>query len=349
MKKILRMIIRLLTYFTLTFFAVNTFSQSLSMEDLEDWSDVKIEKVQKALRKKKFEMSDVDSSDVWVFNKENEKIVVRRSESNTLDFYYTLSELSAYSKLIEEVKSSEDVKSLETNNPGVFCFRKSDCLFYYSLPNKEAAIEFVLKRRGEDFWSLPLERIEPIVPKVYEYNIGEFIEEEGGVLFGFSADKSVGYILAMEDARPGKNSEWGANGIDVYGVFPFTTNEWHKANGDLSGDKNTSAIISYFRSERDSKKYAATLAAEYEGAGKTDWYLPSVGQLNMISRNKDVINAALRANGGTALAQMWYWSSTEYDKYFAWAINMGSSVIGQSSKKGHDKTRAVRSIPIPQR
>jgi uncharacterized protein YxeA len=73
MKKILRMIIRLLTYFTLTFFAVNTFSQSLSMEDLEDWSDVKIEKVQKALRKKKFEMSDVDSSDVWVFNKENEK------------------------------------------------------------------------------------------------------------------------------------------------------------------------------------------------------------------------------------------------------------------------------------
>lgn len=343
------MIIRLLTYFTLTFFAVNTFSQSLSMEDLEDWSDVKIEKVQKALRKKKFEMSDVDSSDVWVFNKENEKIVVRRSESNTLDFYYTLSELSAYSKLIEEVKSSEDVKSLETNNPGVFCFRKSDCLFYYSLPNKDAAIEFVLKRRGEDFWSLPLERIEPIVPKVYEYNIGEFIEEEGGVLFGFSADKSVGYILAMEDARPGKNSEWGANGIDVYGVFPFTTNEWHKANGDLSGDKNTSAIISYFRSERDSKKYAATLAAEYEGAGKTDWYLPSVGQLNMISRNKDVINAALRANGGTALAKMWYWSSTEYDKYFAWAINMGSSVIGQSSKKGHDKTRAVRSIPIPQR
>lgn len=343
------MIIRLLTYFTLTFFAVNTFSQSLSMEDLEDWSDVKIEKVQKALRKKKFEMSDVDSSDVWVFNKENEKIVVRRSESNTLDFYYTLSELSAYSKLIEEVKSSEDVKSLETNNPGVFCFRKSDCLFYYSLPNKDAAIEFVLKRRGEDFWSLPLERIEPIVPKVYEYNIGEFIEEEGGVLFGFSADKSVGYILAMEDARPGKNSEWGANGIDVYGVFPFTTNEWHKANGDLSGDKNTSAIISYFRSERDSKKYAATLAAEYEGAGKTDWYLPSVGQLNMISRNKDVINAALRANGGTALAKMWYWSSTEYDKYFAWAINMGSSVIGQSSKKGHDKTRAVRSIQIPQR
>lgn len=343
------MIIRLLTYFTLTFFAVNTFSQSLSMEDLEDWSDVKIEKVQKALRKKKFEMSDVDSSDVWVFNKENEKIVVRRSESNTLDFYYTLSELSAYSKLIEEVKSSEDVKSLETNNPGVFCFRKSDCLFYYSLPNKDAAIEFVLKRRGEDFWSLPLERIEPVTPKVYEYNIGEFIEEEGGVLFGFSADKSVGYILAMEDARPGKNSEWGANGIDVYGVFPFTTNEWHKANGDLSGDKNTSAIISYFRSERDSKKYAATLAAEYEGAGKTDWYLPSVGQLNMISRNKDVINAALRANGGTALAKMWYWSSTEYDKYFAWAINMGSSVIGQSSKKGHDKTRAVRSIPIPQR
>ncbi|MBO5799323.1 MAG: DUF1566 domain-containing protein [Paludibacteraceae bacterium] len=343
------MIIRLLTYFTLTFFAVNTFSQSLSMEDLEDWSDVKIEKVQKALRKKKFEMSDVDSSDVWVFNKENEKIVVRRSESNTLDFYYTLSELSAYSKLIEEVKSSEDVKSLETNNPGVFCFRKSDCLFYYSLPNKDAAIEFVLKRKGEDFWSLPLERIVPVAPKVYEYNIGEFIEEEGGVLFGFSADKSVGYILAMEDARPGKNSEWGANGIDVYGVFPFTTNEWHKANGDLSGDKNTSAIISYFRSERDSKKYAATLAAEYEGAGKTDWYLPSVGQLNMISRNKDVINAALRANGGTALAKMWYWSSTEYDKYFAWAINMGSSVIGQSSKKGHDKTRAVRSIPIPQR
>ena len=343
------MIIRLLTYFTLTFFAVNTFSQSLSMEDLEDWSDVKIEKVQKALRKKKFEMSDVDSSDVWVFNKENEKIVVRRSESNTLDFYYTLSELSAYSKLIEEVKSSEDVKSLETNNPGVFCFRKSDCLFYYSLPNKDAAIEFVLKRRGEDFWSLPLERIEPVAPKVYKYNIGEFIEEEGGVLFGFSADKSVGYILAMEDARPGKNSEWGANGIDVYGVFPFTTNEWHKANGDLSGDKNTSAIISYFRSERDSKKYAATLAAEYEGAGKTDWYLPSVGQLNMISRNKDVINAALRANGGTALAKMWYWSSTEYDKYFAWAINMGSSVIGQSSKKGHDKTRAVRSIQIPQR
>ena len=214
------------------------------------------------------------------------------------------------------------------------------------MPNKDAAIEFVLKRRDDDFWSLPLDKI---VPKVYEYKIGEFIEEEGGVLFGFSADKSVGYILAMEDARPGKNSEWGANGIDIYGVFPFTSNEWHKANGDLSGDKNTSAIISYFIGVHDAKKYAATLATEYEGAGKTDWYLPSIGQLNMISRNKDVINAALRANGGTVLAKMWYWSSTEYDKNFAWSINMGSSVIGQSSKKGHDKTRAVRSIQIPRR
>lgn len=340
------MIIRLLTYFTLTFFAVNTFSQSLSMEDLEDWSDVKIEKVQKALRKKNFKMSDVDSSDVWVFNKDNENLVVRRSESNTLDFCYTLSELNAYSKLIEEIRNSKDAKSLETKNPSVFYFRKSDCLVYYSLPNKDAAIEFVLKRRDDDFWSLPLDKI---VPKVYEYKIGEFIEEEGGVLFGFSADKSVGYILAMEDARPGKNSEWGANGIDIYGVFPFTSNEWHKANGDLSGDKNTSAIISYFIGEHDAKKYAATLAAEYEGAGKTDWYLPSIGQLNMISRNKDVINAALRANGGTVLAKMWYWSSTEYDKNFAWSINMGSSVIGQSSKKGHDKTRAVRSIQIPRR
>lgn len=342
------MIIRLLTYFTLTFFAVNTFSQSLSMEDLEDWSDVKIEKVQKALRKKNFKMSDVDSSDVWVFNKDNEKLVVRRSESKSLDFCYTLSKLNDYSNFIEEIKGEEDIKILETGNTGLFYFRKDDCLIHYSLPNKDSSIEFFVKRRGADFWSLPIEQIVP-KPKVYEYKIGEFMEEEGGVLFGFSADKTEGYILAMEDVRPGKNSEWGADGVDIYGVYPFTTNEWHKANGDLSGDKNTSAVIFYFRSKHDVKKYAATLASEYEGAGKTDWYLPSVGQLNMISRNKDLINAALKENGGTALAKAWYWSSTEYDKYFAWAINMGSSIIGQSSKKGHDKTRAVRSIRIPVR
>ena len=43
----------------------------------------------------------------------------------------------------------------------------------------------------------------------------------------------------------------------------------------------------------------------------TDWYLPSIGELRAVYRNKSTIDSTLSAIGYTILGTSYYWSSTE--------------------------------------
>ena len=49
---------------------------------------------------------------------------------------------------------------------------------------------------------------------------------------------------------------------------------------------------------------------------------PTIDELTGIYLNKDKINAALKAANLPELKESWYWSSTEYSNYYAWALDM---------------------------
>lgn len=201
--------------------------------------------------------------------------------------------------------------------------------------------------RDEDYWRMMVAtKSDPDVRRLDTYQIGDYIEEEGGILFYVSEDYEYGYILAMTDVGLGKNYSWGADRVDINGKFPYTTREWHEANFDMQGAENTAAICNYIEETMDNAEYAAQAAKAYTAAGKTDWYLPSEGQLRTIKDDIQRINRRLKAEGGVSMANAWYWSSTEYDYVFAWAINFKNNIVGRSSKSSADRVRAVRTIRI---
>lgn len=49
---------------------------------------------------------------------------------------------------------------------------------------------------------------------------------------------------------------------------------------------------------------------------------PTIDELTGIYLNKDKINAALSAANLPILKEYYYWSSTEYDDYYAWKLRM---------------------------
>ena len=88
-----------------------------------------------------------------------------------------------------------------------------------------------------------------------------------------------------------------------------------------TGLANTTAIIAQ---NGAGTSYAAGLAQAYAGGSYSDWYLPSKDDLNWLYTNRAAINATATANGGTAFAAAYYWSSSEGDAWDAWLQHFGN-------------------------
>jgi len=98
----------------------------------------------------------------------------------------------------------------------------------------------------------------------------------------------------------------------------------------------------------DGNTYAARMCAEYQATegGKTygDWYLPSKEELNLMYLNKAAIDATATANGGSAFASAYYWSSTENNANNVWVWTFGMGYQVSSSKLDATMVRAVRAL-----
>ena len=92
---------------------------------------------------------------------------------------------------------------------------------------------------------------------------------------------------------------------------------------------------------------AADICSELELAGYTDWFLPSKDELNLMYLNIGQGNAMVGNVG--VFADYLYWSSTEYDSYYAWGQDFGVGSQGGSGendyvKGGYFYVRAVRAF-----
>jgi hypothetical protein len=105
----------------------------------------------------------------------------------------------------------------------------------------------------------------------------------------------------------------------------------YKAPATGTGLANTNAIVAQ---NVAGTTYAAGLARSYNG-GYTDWYLPSMDELNKLYLNRTAI-------GGFAAS--YYWSSSEFDNDRVWCLDFNSNYSEPSYKDITWRVRAVRSF-----
>jgi hypothetical protein len=143
----------------------------------------------------------------------------------------------------------------------------------------------------------------------FQYEIGQYVEEEGGVIFYRykEGDSQFYYVVSTVDLSTGHT--WSN----------LTSSIGESAQSPSDGYLNSLAIIS----QSGHTESAAQLCFNYRGGGKDDWYLPAILELMLIQGNIFIINKTLNTIGGNFFGQMYtgdadifsesygYWSSCE--------------------------------------
>ena len=161
---------------------------------------------------------------------------------------------------------------------------------------------------------------------------------QGGTIFYLDASGCHGLIAADS------NQINGINGIRWYGGSMTITRA--RADGIGAGLKNTSIIIAN-QGPVDGGGFAATVCNEHSvtvgGVTYGDWYLPSIYELNLMYLNIGPGNALGLGNIGV-FSTHYYWSSTELNVNYAWALSFDVGIPGNLLKSYSVRVRAVRAF-----
>ena len=117
-----------------------------------------------------------------------------------------------------------------------------------------------------------------------------------------------------------------------------TTQVGASAQSFFDGLTNTNAIIAQTGAPA-ADTYAAGRANLFRGGGFSDWYLPSVWELNMLYNSAPIINKVLVVNGFSSSN---YWSSTENSPSLSFRMAFVDSAQFASNKANTSFVRAVR-------
>jgi hypothetical protein len=150
--------------------------------------------------------------------------------------------------------------------------------------------------------------------------IGEVME--GGYLFYIDSTGKHGLVAASEDLIA---VNWGCSGASLSGADSQTIGSGYQNSLDIVAECSETPI-------------AASEAIAYESEGYSDWYLPSIDELNEMYST--IGNGSPEGNIG-GFSSHWYWSSSETDGYSAWLVNFS---FGGTSTSNKDYTYRVRFI-----
>ena len=82
-----------------------------------------------------------------------------------------------------------------------------------------------------------------------------------------------------------------------------------------------------------------------EWCEKQGGHLPSIDELTVAYLNKEAVNKALVKHGGKPFKENdWYWSSSEFDNYGSWVLEMGSGTRGNYRRKGNKYERCIQLV-----
>ncbi len=169
-------------------------------------------------------------------------------------------------------------------------------------------------------------------PKGVHY-IGEVFG--GGVVFWVDHSGEHGLILSMADLSTGY--PWSNVGDALY-----------ESSNDWDGRNNSKAILG----QEGHESSAALLCDEYVnedyGTGTySDWYLPSISELNQVWNHYYEVQRALALSGNAGcdpLVRNYYWSSTEYKENRALYFVFFDGTVGYERKSRGNHVRAVRAF-----
>ena len=153
----------------------------------------------------------------------------------------------------------------------------------------------------------------------------------GGIIFYVYDNGTHGLIASLNDLSSG--IQWGADGITVANCASA-----------YDGASNTTSIVA---SLGEGTSFAAGLCDSYTGNGYSDWYLPSVWELNLLYNQAFIISSKLDNDGDSITNGLYfngqYWSSTQRSSTDAWVQFVGYGYVGANN---HEKTHSyyVRAI-----
>lgn len=120
------------------------------------------------------------------------------------------------------------------------------------------------------------------------------------------------------------------NFIATSTTLPGTSTVTTIANAlaDFDGTGNTQKIMANCTVQIPTKSnsagnYPAAHLCTLYNVGNLDWYLPSLGELELIQANQAVINTTRAILGQNRLNKYWYWSSTLYSSSDARGVSFG--------------------------
>ena len=166
-------------------------------------------------------------------------------------------------------------------------------------------------------------------------NFTHYIGEEygGGVIFHLWKDNAGvehGLIVALTDQSI--SQAW--SNVTSAGIGTSAQSSW-------DGLSNSNSIVG----QAGHTSSAAKLCLDLVSGGQSDWYLPSIQELNMLWNNYYTVSRALsQISGATQLSKSDYWSSSENGCNYAWLFSFGYGTTGSSIKSITPCVRAVRAF-----
>ena len=156
-----------------------------------------------------------------------------------------------------------------------------------------------------------------------------------GIVFYVDDTGQHGWMVHLQNQATG-GIKWSTEYQDIPSLTNYTT--VRTAITDFDGYGNTQKI----RNFGNASKYPAAWAVDFTNG----WYLPAMGQLNILYGNLVEVNAGLAAVGGTLFemnASWWYWSSSEYSSLNAWLQHYSGNVdyYGKDSNSTSYRVRSV--------
>lgn len=165
-------------------------------------------------------------------------------------------------------------------------------------------------------------------------NFTHYIGEEygGGVIFHLWKDNAGvehGLIVALTDQS---GSQAWSNASAEIGT---------SAQSSWDGLSNSNSIVG----QAGHTSSAAKLCLDLVSGGQSDWYLPSIQELNMLWNNYYTVARVLsQISGAAQLSNSFYWSSSEDSSYDAWYFSFDSGYPSNSNKDYTAYVRAVRAF-----
>ena len=143
-----------------------------------------------------------------------------------------------------------------------------------------------------------------------------------GIVVHITDDGQHGQIMSPWpiDKNGNKSSSdvgmaWGGDGIDISSLPNYGPLE--KASKDYDSCGNTNKIVAAGNASTYPAAWAARKYAPTE-ATKGKWCLPAAGIMTNIYKNQSAIQTAISKVGGVSYPKCCNWSSSEYDKDYAW-------------------------------